>query len=57
MTFNASFPTGVNSYRAYLLPWNPGSSSGHGWGGGQGGWKQNGSDQHGRAAEHRHGHR
>ncbi len=27
LTFDASFPTGVNSYRAYLLPWNPGSSA------------------------------
>jgi hypothetical protein len=33
LTFNASFPTGVNTYRAYLLPWNPGSSGGQGWGG------------------------
>ncbi|HEY0516772.1 MAG TPA: arylsulfotransferase family protein [Solirubrobacteraceae bacterium] len=23
LLFNAQFPTGVNSYRAYLLPWNP----------------------------------
>jgi hypothetical protein len=33
LTFDASFPTGVNSYRAYLLPWNPGSSKGQGPGG------------------------
>jgi hypothetical protein len=25
LVFNAQFPTGVNSYRAYLLPWAPGS--------------------------------
>ena len=25
--FDASFPTGVNSYRAYLLPWEPAPSS------------------------------
>jgi hypothetical protein len=24
LLFNAQFPTGVNTYRAYLLPWNPG---------------------------------
>jgi arylsulfotransferase ASST len=23
LTFNAQFPSGVNTYRAYLLPWNP----------------------------------
>ena len=28
LTFDASFPTGVNSYRAYLLPWSPGSPGG-----------------------------
>jgi hypothetical protein len=26
LLFNAQFPTGVNTYRAYLLPWNPGRS-------------------------------
>jgi Arylsulfotransferase (ASST) len=26
LIFNAGFPTGVNTYRAYLLPWNPGRS-------------------------------
>jgi hypothetical protein len=30
VTFDAQFPTGVNSYRAYLLPWNPASTGGHG---------------------------
>jgi hypothetical protein len=25
LIFNAEFPTGVNTYRAYLLPWHPGS--------------------------------
>jgi hypothetical protein len=29
LLYNAQWPTGVNSYRAYLLPWNPGQS-GHG---------------------------
>lgn len=52
LIFNAEFPTGVNTYRAYLLPWNPpgsgqggpkgpgggkGPGSGKGPGGGQGG--------------------
>ena len=23
LTFNAEFPAGVNTYRAYRLPWNP----------------------------------
>jgi Arylsulfotransferase (ASST) len=32
LIFNAQFPTGVNSYRAYLLPWNP-QGRGHGPGG------------------------
>ena len=30
LLYNAQFPTGVNSYRAYLLPWNPRSSGGNG---------------------------
>ncbi|MBS1864255.1 MAG: arylsulfotransferase family protein [Actinobacteria bacterium] len=30
LLYNAQFPAGVNSYRAYLLPWNPGSGSGSG---------------------------
>lgn len=25
LVFNAEFPTGVNTYRAYVLPWRPGS--------------------------------
>jgi len=25
LVFNAEFPTGVNTYRAYILPWHPGS--------------------------------
>jgi Arylsulfotransferase (ASST) len=49
LVFNAEFPTGVNSYRAYLLPWNArgaggwshggsgGSDSGHRGAGGHGG--------------------
>jgi hypothetical protein len=30
LLYNAQFPTGVNSYRAYQFPWNPGSDDG-GW--------------------------
>jgi Arylsulfotransferase (ASST) len=42
LVLNAEFPAGVNTYRAYLLPWNAGSpggsgSSGSGGSGGQGG--------------------
>ena len=36
LVFNAEFPTGVNTYRAYLLPWNP-RGWGHGGPGGPGG--------------------
>jgi hypothetical protein len=36
LIFNAELPAGVNTYRAYLQPWNP-SGSGSGSGGGQGG--------------------
>ncbi len=28
LIFNAEFPAGVNTYRAYLLPWNPGQPGG-----------------------------
>jgi Arylsulfotransferase (ASST) len=34
LIFNAEFPAGVNTYRAYLLPWNP-PGAGRGPGGGQ----------------------
>jgi hypothetical protein len=38
LIFNAEFPVGVNTYRAYLLPWNPpGSGGGSGGQGGSGG--------------------
>jgi hypothetical protein len=47
LLFNAEFPTGVNSYRAYLQPWNPSSGGGSGGGGkgrgGNGGGKGSGS--------------
>jgi Arylsulfotransferase (ASST) len=29
LVFDAQLPAGVNSYRAYLLPWNPSASGGH----------------------------
>jgi hypothetical protein len=31
LVFNAEFPAGVNTYRAYLLPWNQPRAGGHGW--------------------------
>jgi hypothetical protein len=38
LIFNAELPAGVNTYRAYLLPWNPPGSGGSGGGsGGPGG--------------------
>jgi hypothetical protein len=37
LIFNAEFPAGVNTYRAYLLPWNPPGSGGGGQGPGKGG--------------------
>jgi hypothetical protein len=40
LLFNAKFPTGVNTYRAYLQPWGPGGGGyggpGHGHGGNPG---------------------
>jgi hypothetical protein len=36
LLFNAEFPTGVNTYRAYLLRWRPGHAHGHGRLGGHG---------------------
>jgi hypothetical protein len=37
LLFNAEFPTGVNTYRAYLQPWNPSGGNGGGQGGNGGG--------------------
>jgi hypothetical protein len=48
LLFNAEFPEGVNTYRAYFLPWPP-ASSGGGSGGNGGGWGHGGSG-------HGHGH-
>jgi hypothetical protein len=67
LLFNAQFPTGVNTYRAYLQPWNPPGSgtgqggSGGGQGGGQGGSGgapgkgSGGGGQGGRGHGHGHG--
>src|ERR1700742_431006 len=42
LLYNAQFPSGVNSYRAYLLPWNPGSNGGNGGGPGYHPWPGHG---------------
>jgi len=56
LLYNAQFPTGVNSYRAYLLPWNPGSG-GHPWPGydPSGGWPHY-DPGHGSRDDHGHRH-
>jgi hypothetical protein len=46
LLWNAEFPTGVNTYRAYLQPWNPSSGGGQG-GGGQGGGQGQGGGKGG----------
>jgi hypothetical protein len=58
LLFNAQFPAGVNTYRAYLLPWNPPGAGGSGPGepggpGGPGGSGGKGGPGHGRDG---HGH-
>jgi hypothetical protein len=64
LLFNAAFPAGVNSYRAYLLPWgNQGSGGSGGYGdgpghGGQSGYGGHGGSGHGypgQGAPHGHG--
>jgi hypothetical protein len=54
LLFNARFPTGVNSYRAYLLPWN-GSGSGGSDGPGHGGQGGSGHGHSGNRVRHGHG--
>src|SRR6185312_11133395 len=55
LLYNAQFPTGVNSYRAYLLPWSPGSDGGSG---GHGGPDYDPSHGHGHGPDYRgHSHR
>jgi Arylsulfotransferase (ASST) len=51
LLFNAQFPAGVNTYRAYLLPWNPPSA-----GGGSGPSGPGGSGPGGSGSGHGHGH-
>jgi hypothetical protein len=59
LLFNAEFPAGVNTYRAYLLPWSPGGSGhGHGAGDGRGPVRHHGhgpwsSSSHGRRGRSR----
>jgi hypothetical protein len=48
LIFNAQFPTGVNSYRAYLLPWGP---QGSGGGPGDGGHGDGHGHGHGRGQQ------
>jgi hypothetical protein len=61
LLFNAQFPAGVNTYRAYLLPWSPGQpgggqgSGGGGKGGGPGG-PGGGNGGPGSGGRHGHGH-
>jgi hypothetical protein len=52
LLFNAQFPTGVNTYRAYLLPWNPNPPQGPGHGQGGSGHGHAGSGHGGKG----HGH-
>ena len=66
LLFNAEFPVGVNSYRAYLQPWSPGSGGGGQGGGGHGGFPGHGgyggpvhpggSDRGRDSSRHRAGH-
>lgn len=54
LLYNAEFPAGVNTYRAYLLPWDP--SSGNGNGGGGNGGPGHGGPGHGHHGHDGHGH-
>jgi hypothetical protein len=59
LLYNAQFPTGINSYRAYLLPWNPpGGNSGGGPGYHPSGPDYNpghgGKDDHGHSGHDHH---
>lgn len=53
LLFNARFPTGVNTYRAYLQPWSPGSG-GLGSYGGHGGYPGHGHGGSGHSARRSH---
>jgi hypothetical protein len=52
LAFNAEFPAGVNTYRAYLLPWNPPGSGHGGQGGGHGGNGGGGNGHGGQGNRH-----
>jgi hypothetical protein len=55
LIFNAELPAGVNTYRAYLLPWNPPGSGGSGPGGPGGSGGKGGSGGHGHGRKGRGG--
>jgi Arylsulfotransferase (ASST) len=60
LLFNAEFPTGVNTYRAYLQPWTPGAGgqSGYGQHPHPGGWSHSGRTARRHVTSHKkHGHR
>jgi Arylsulfotransferase (ASST) len=56
LLFNAELPAGVNTYRAYLLPWNPPASGGSGPGGPGGPGGKGGSGGKGGQGGSGHGH-
>ncbi len=57
LLYNARFPDGVNSYRAYLLPWSPGGGDGHGHGHGPWGpWYSSEQNGHGHDSHSQGGH-
>ncbi|HTA13672.1 MAG TPA: arylsulfotransferase family protein [Solirubrobacteraceae bacterium] len=56
LIFNAQFPTGVNTYRAYLLPWGGPGSSGAGGSGGPGRGGSGNFPGHGDHGGSGHGH-
>jgi hypothetical protein len=55
LLYNAEFPPKVNTYRAYLLPWSPGSDGGGGSGGPGGGGPGHGGPPPGHHHHHHHG--
>ncbi len=54
LLFNAKFPAGVNTYRAYLQSWNPSGSGSGGPGGGPHGPWPGGGHKHDAGASSRH---
>ncbi len=59
LLYNAEFPTGVNTYRAYQFPWPPRNTGGGGNGGGPGGGGNGGNPGGGNpgGGGHKHRHR